>query len=73
MFKLVGTVWRRLVLDEAPAEIDKCLECGKLNCKPREFQACEARKQRQADIENARRASTASANASDPRKGSSSH
>jgi len=72
MVKTLGAVWRRFVVDEAPAEIDKCLECGKRNCSPSQFQACPDREQRRADIENARRASAARENGSDPAAGSSS-
>jgi hypothetical protein len=55
MFKLLSTVWKQVVVDEAPAEIDKCLECGRLRCSESEFEACAARKQRQADLEDRRR------------------
>jgi hypothetical protein len=54
MFKLLSTLWKRVVVDDAPAAIDKCLECDKLGCSESEFQACTSRKQRQADIEGAR-------------------
>ncbi|HXX67972.1 MAG TPA: hypothetical protein VEK07_12350 [Polyangiaceae bacterium] len=54
MFKLAKDLWKRLVVDECPAEIDKCLECGKIDCDGGEFEVCAARRQRQADVENAR-------------------
>ncbi len=41
---------RRELIAEVPAEMDLCLECGKLECSEGEFEACERRKARAAEL-----------------------
>jgi hypothetical protein len=53
MRRWLNILWNRIVVSDVPAEMDKCLDCGKVECLEAEYQACAARKQRQADIENA--------------------
>jgi hypothetical protein len=64
MRRWLNILWNRIVVTEVPAEMDKCFDCGKLECLEAEYQACEARKRRLADIENARPASAAGDRAS---------
>ena len=50
MLRRLRTFIRRELIAEVPAEMDLCLDCGKLECSEGEFQACVRRKARAAQL-----------------------
>jgi hypothetical protein len=50
MLRRLGTFIRRELIAEVPADMDLCLDCGKLECSEGEFQACVRRKTRAAEL-----------------------
>ena len=50
MLRRLGTFIRRELIADVPAEMDLCLDCGKLECSEGEFQTCVRRKARAAEL-----------------------
>ena len=53
MLRLLRTFIRRELVADVPAEMDLCLDCGKVECSEGEFQACVRRKARAAQLDAA--------------------
>lgn len=50
MFRWLRAFIRREVIDDVPPEMDLCLDCGKVDCSECEFEHCEARLRRAAQL-----------------------
>ena len=54
MFHSLQEFCRRHLADDAPVEMDLCLDCGVLECFGDQFEACVRRKARAADLRGER-------------------
>jgi hypothetical protein len=50
MLRWLRTFIRREVVADVPAELYRCLDCGKLNCAEGEWQDCTLRRVRAAEV-----------------------
>jgi hypothetical protein len=44
------TLFKRVVMDDVPPEMDMCLDCRVLRCSEEKFQTCAARKLRAEEL-----------------------
>jgi hypothetical protein len=51
MFRWLGSLFRGRLIADVPAEMDLCLDCGKLECSEGEYLDCSRRKTHAAELD----------------------